>query len=66
MSGIRLSRRIAEETQLLAEEKWITEALNKIKKQRNCLQVRQNRKMLSDLYKFANKPCFYHIELWKL
>lgn len=39
MSGIRLTRRLAEETQLLAEEKWITEALNKIKKQRNCLQI---------------------------
>lgn len=34
-----LTHRIAEETQLLAEEKWIVEALNKIKTQRNCLQV---------------------------
>lgn len=39
MSAVKLNKRIAEETQLLAEEKWITDALSKIKKQRNCLQI---------------------------
>lgn len=37
--AVSLFKRIAEETQLLAEEKWITDALSKIKKQRNCLQI---------------------------
>ncbi|XP_050355082.1 uncharacterized protein LOC126776530 [Nymphalis io] len=35
----RLGYRISEEVQLLAEEKWIVEALTKIKNQRNCLQI---------------------------
>ncbi|KAI5645052.1 histone deacetylase domain-containing protein [Phthorimaea operculella] len=35
----RIGDRIAEEAQLLAEEKWIIEALNQIKKQRNALQI---------------------------
>ncbi|KAI8437289.1 hypothetical protein MSG28_011661 [Choristoneura fumiferana] len=35
----RLSSRIAEEKQLLAEEKWIIDALNKIRSQRNGLQI---------------------------
>lgn len=35
----RLSQKIAEEAQLLAEEKWIIDALRKLKQQRNGLQV---------------------------
>ncbi|XP_021191047.3 uncharacterized protein LOC110376780 [Helicoverpa armigera] len=35
----RLNQRIAEEAQLLAEEKWIIEALRKVKQQRNGLQI---------------------------
>lgn len=35
----KLNQRIAEEAQLLAEEKWIIEALKKIKAQKNGLQV---------------------------
>ncbi|XP_041982830.1 uncharacterized protein LOC121735897 [Aricia agestis] len=35
----KLGNKLAEEMQLLAEEKWILDALNKIKKQRNCLQI---------------------------
>ncbi|XP_075984560.1 uncharacterized protein LOC142982105 isoform X2 [Anticarsia gemmatalis] len=34
-----LSQRIAEEAQLLAEEKWIIDALKKIKMQRNALAI---------------------------
>lgn len=37
----RLGSRVAGEMQLLAEEKWIIDALNKIKQQRNSLQVIQ-------------------------
>ncbi|KAL0818683.1 hypothetical protein ABMA28_008030 [Loxostege sticticalis] len=52
-----LTHRIAEETQLLAEEKWIVEALNKIKTQRNCLQIErlQLESMKSQLRKPATK-----------
>lgn len=35
----RLSQKIAEEAQLLAEEKWIIDALRKLKQQRNGLQI---------------------------
>ncbi|KAJ8711986.1 hypothetical protein PYW08_008940 [Mythimna loreyi] len=35
----RLSQRIAQEAQLLAEEKWIIETLRKLKQQRNSLQI---------------------------
>ncbi|KAJ2948013.1 hypothetical protein O0L34_g9807 [Tuta absoluta] len=35
----RIEDHIAEEAQLLAEEKWLIEALQKIKRQRNCLQI---------------------------
>ncbi|XP_045779405.1 uncharacterized protein LOC123876977 [Maniola jurtina] len=35
----RLGLRMSEEFQLLAEQKWILGALNKIKNQRNCLQI---------------------------
>ncbi|CAH0731296.1 unnamed protein product, partial [Brenthis ino] len=35
----KLGFRISEEVQLLAEEKWIVEALAQIKNQRNCLQI---------------------------
>lgn len=35
----RINQRIAEEAQLLAEEKWIIDALKKIKAQRNGLQI---------------------------
>ncbi|XP_013191029.1 uncharacterized protein LOC106135313 [Amyelois transitella] len=38
-SAQRISFRIATESLLLAEEKWILEALKKIKTQRNCLQI---------------------------
>ncbi|XP_022815487.1 uncharacterized protein LOC111348820 [Spodoptera litura] len=34
-----LSQKIAEEAQLLAEEKWIIDALRKLKQQRNSLQI---------------------------
>ncbi|KAJ8709427.1 hypothetical protein PYW07_009253 [Mythimna separata] len=34
-----LSERIAQEAQLLAEEKWIIDTLKKLKKQKNCLQI---------------------------
>nr|XP_026500087.1 uncharacterized protein LOC113403728 [Vanessa tameamea] len=35
----KLGYRVSEEVQLLAEEKWIVDALTKIKNQRNCLQI---------------------------
>ncbi|XP_034836125.1 uncharacterized protein [Maniola hyperantus] len=35
----RLGLKLSEEFQLLAEQKWILGALNKIKNQRNCLQI---------------------------
>ncbi|CAG5056937.1 unnamed protein product [Parnassius apollo] len=35
----RLGSRVVEEAQLLAEQKWIIEALAKIRNQRNCLQI---------------------------
>ncbi|XP_013147302.1 PREDICTED: uncharacterized protein LOC106110135 [Papilio polytes] len=35
----RLGSNILEESQLLAEKKWILDALNQIKKQRNSLQI---------------------------
>lgn len=41
-NNLSLGQRISEEYQLLAEEKWIIEAITKLKNQRNCLQVRQN------------------------
>ncbi|CAH2053996.1 unnamed protein product, partial [Iphiclides podalirius] len=36
---LRLGNRVVEEAQLLAEKKWIIEALAKIRNQRNCLQI---------------------------
>ncbi|XP_053615408.1 uncharacterized protein LOC128678109 [Plodia interpunctella] len=38
-SAQRLSYRIAAESLLLSEEKWILDALKKIRTQRNCLQI---------------------------
>ncbi|CAK1594199.1 unnamed protein product [Parnassius mnemosyne] len=35
----RLGSRVIEEAQLVAEQKWIVEALAKIRNQRNCLQI---------------------------
>lgn len=35
-------KRIAQEAQLLAEEKWIVDALRKIRSERNGLQVTEN------------------------
>ncbi|CAH2095565.1 unnamed protein product [Euphydryas editha] len=35
----KLGYRVSEEVQLLEEEKWIVDALTKIKNQRNCLQI---------------------------
>ncbi|CAG4985438.1 unnamed protein product [Colias eurytheme] len=39
MSAHKLQKQIAEETQLLAEEKWLIKTLNIIKKERNSLQI---------------------------
>ncbi|XP_045503841.1 uncharacterized protein LOC123700639 [Colias croceus] len=39
MSAHKLQKQIAEETQLLAEEKWLIKTLNIIKKERNGLQI---------------------------
>uniref|UniRef100_A0A2A4K4X1 Uncharacterized protein n=1 Tax=Heliothis virescens TaxID=7102 RepID=A0A2A4K4X1_HELVI len=55
----RLSQRIAEEAQLLAEEKWIIEALRKIKQQRNGLQI--ERLHLENLKATINKEELRHI-----
>ncbi|XP_068619768.1 uncharacterized protein [Battus philenor] len=35
----RLGNHVLEEAQLLAEKKWIMEALTKVRNQRNCLQI---------------------------
>ncbi|CAG9793189.1 unnamed protein product [Diatraea saccharalis] len=49
--------RVAEEAHLLSEEKWILEALDKIKKQRNCLQIErlQLESMKNQLKNSSNK-----------
>ncbi|XP_038221230.1 uncharacterized protein LOC119839105 [Zerene cesonia] len=39
MTAHKLQKHIAEETQLLAEEKWLIKTLNIIKKERNSLQI---------------------------
>lgn len=38
-SNKKLNNRVAEESQLLLEQKWLIDALAKIKSQRNCLQI---------------------------
>ncbi|KAG6451350.1 uncharacterized protein LOC115444344 [Manduca sexta] len=61
MAQPKLNQRIAEESQLLAEERWIKEALTKIKNQRNCLQIERlhlesmKGQLKLDADKFQNK-----------